>query len=105
MLLSEAAGFYGLPPSQAPLALHAAHHGSRPRQLVPGSRRRSDHRRPGRHRHRPGGQFPLGHEVTRIEVSGGAVTGVEARATDGATGKLGAAVVVSNSDIERSVAS
>ena len=101
-LLGRNAGSYGLPPSQTPLALHAAvtmggiRGGWYP---VGGPAVIADRLAEVVTAH--GGEFLLGHEVTRIQVSGGAATGVEVRAPDGATRHLGAAVVVSNADIKR----
>ena len=101
-LLGRNAGSVGLPPSQTPLVLHAAvaMGGMRGRWYpAGGSAVIADRLAEVVTAH--GGEFLLGHEVTRIEVGGGAVTGVEVRAPDGATRHLGAEVVVSNADIKR----
>ena len=47
-----------------------------------------------------GGRFLMGHEVTRIQVQGGRVVGVQARDPQGALTTLSAPVVVSNADIK-----
>ncbi len=101
-LLGRNAGSVGLPPSQTPVILHAAvaMGGMRGRWYpAGGSAVIADRLAEVVTAH--GGEFLLGHEVTRIEVRGGAVTGVEVRAPDGATRHLGADVVVSNADIKR----
>jgi phytoene dehydrogenase-like protein len=102
LLLSETCGFYGLPPSQAPVALHALYITARVRgSWYPAGGGPSIAGGLAEVVTAHGGQFLLGHEVTRIEVRGGAVTGVEVRDVDGATRQLGAEVVVSNADIKR----
>jgi phytoene desaturase len=47
-----------------------------------------------------GGRFLMDHEVTRIQVQGGRVVGVQARDPQGALTTLTAPVVVSNADIK-----
>ena len=101
-LLGRHASTLGLPPSQTPVALHAAvtmggiRGGWYP---VGGPAVIADRLAEVITAH--GGKLLLGHEVTRILVSGGVVTGVEVRAPDGAIRRLGAGVVVSNADIKR----
>ena len=102
LLLGRNAGSLGLPPSQTPLALNAAVTMGVVRGSwypVGGASVIADRLAEVVTAH--GGEFLLGHEVTRIEVSGGAVTGVQVRAPDGATRQLGAPVVVANADIKR----
>lgn len=101
-LLARNAGGLGLPPSQTPITLHAAMtmagiRGSWYPVGGPATIAESLAEVVTAH----GGEFLLGHEVTRIEVSGGTATGVEVRGPDGATRQLGAEVVVSNADIKR----
>jgi phytoene dehydrogenase-like protein len=102
VLLGRNAGSIGLPPSQTPLVLHAAMAMSAMRDSwypAGGPSVIADRLAEVVTAH--GGELLLGHEVTRIDVGGGAVTGVEVRAADGAARQLGAAVVVSNADIKR----
>ena len=102
LLLGWIAGTYGLPPSQTPLVVHAMvsmHYIRGGWYPVGGAAVIADRLAEVVSAH--GGQFLLGHEVTRIEVSGGAVSGVEVRAPDGALRTLSAPVVVSNADIKQ----
>jgi phytoene dehydrogenase-like protein len=96
LLLSETSGFYGLPPSLAPVALHALYITARVRgSWYPSGGGPSIAGGLAEVVTAHGGELLLGHEVTRIEVRGGAVSGVEVRDTDGTRRQMGAAVVVS----------
>jgi phytoene dehydrogenase-like protein len=102
LLLGWIAGTYGLAPSRTPLLVHAMvsmHYIRGGWYPAGGGAVIADRLAEVVTAH--GGEFLLGHEATRIEVSDGAVTGVEVRAPDGALSTLNAPVVVSNVDIKR----